>query len=396
MATKNRREYGSGSISQRKDGTWTARMVIGLNENGKPKVKAFYGKTENEVKHKLKQYKTELAKNDNINVAKKTLGAYLLDWLTSRKRLELKDTSYDRLDVTIRNQIIPFVGDIQLAAFSSSDAQRLISTLADSGYSYSTIKKVYDCLNDCLRTGVISRELPFNPMLGVTLPAKSKFEESAARFYLKNEIESLYKAARKEYSNGKRVYRLGELVILVLNTGMRAAELLSLKWDDVCLSENNPHISINSTRVIIKDRAEDALRKYKTIEQSSGKSRSSIRDIPLNSDAIDALKYLKGITGEFKYVLSTQDGRPLGQRYLDRTCRNIEVAAGLPEDRIFGIHSLRHTFATMLINNDVDIKVVSSLLGHSDITITYNTYIHVIEEHKKSAVDNITVMPSIM
>ena len=59
MANDTRREYGSGSISKRKDGSWTARFTIGVNENGKPKIKAFYGKSEREVRKKLNDFKKE-------------------------------------------------------------------------------------------------------------------------------------------------------------------------------------------------------------------------------------------------------------------------------------------------------------------------------------------------
>ncbi|MDD6967558.1 MAG: hypothetical protein PUK18_08690 [Firmicutes bacterium] len=77
MGDKQRRNYGSGSISQRKDGTWTARMIIGTNEAGKPRIKAFYGKSEREVKKKMKEFEKELHKNDGTVVQKNTIEAYL-------------------------------------------------------------------------------------------------------------------------------------------------------------------------------------------------------------------------------------------------------------------------------------------------------------------------------
>ncbi|MDD5863957.1 MAG: hypothetical protein PUD80_04890, partial [Firmicutes bacterium] len=81
MGDKQRRDYGSGSISQRKDGTWTARMIIGTNEAGKPRIKAFYGKSEREVKKKMKEFEKELHKNDGTVVQKNTVEAYMRDWL---------------------------------------------------------------------------------------------------------------------------------------------------------------------------------------------------------------------------------------------------------------------------------------------------------------------------
>ena len=77
MGDKQRRDYGSGSISQRKDGTWTARVIVGTNEAGKPRVKAFYGKSEREVKKKMKEFEKELHKNvGSLFQGKKLIGNF--------------------------------------------------------------------------------------------------------------------------------------------------------------------------------------------------------------------------------------------------------------------------------------------------------------------------------
>lgn len=88
-------------------------------------------------------------------------------------------------------------------------------------------------------------------------------------------------------------------------------------------------------------------------------------------------------------LIYKKNGAPMSLRYIDRMCRKIEVAAGLPEEQIYGMHALRHTFATNLFSNGVDIKTISELLGHSDITTTYNTYVHVIKKLKRDAVISI-------
>lgn len=72
--------------------------------------------------------------------------------------------------------------------------------------------------------------------------------------------------------------------------------------------------------------------------------------------------------------------------------RNIAVLAGFQEDKIYGLHSLRHSFASRLFENGEDVKTVSEILGHSNITITYNTYIHLINDQKKTAIANLNRM----
>ena len=76
---------------------------------------------------------------------------------------------------------------------------------------------------------------------------------------------------------------------------------------------------------------------------------------------------LKEITRSFDYVSSTKDGNPIFPRYSDRMLRKIAVSAGLPEDKIYGLHALRHTFASRLFAAGEDVKTVSELLGHSEI-----------------------------
>lgn len=385
--SKQRRDYGSGSVSQRADGTWTARMVIGVNEKGRPRIKAFYGKTEREVKKKLKDFQKEFYKNDQTVVQRSTVESFMRTWLYENKQNELKPKSFDRLEQTILYQVIPKIGHIQLAAFQSTDVQTMLNALKKEGYSYSSVKKAYDAVNECFRTGVIQRTVVFNPALGVTVPAKKTFAKAEIRYYNDEEVEKLCAAAQSVYSNGKRIYRLGDAIIVDLNTGLRLAELLALKWTEVDF--NRRKVVVNATRVIVKDRTDGAEKKYVVIEQDSAKSTTSMREIDMNDACFEALTRLKEITGQFEYVLSTRDGNPLLPRYLDRMLRKIAVAAGFPAEKVYGLHALRHTFASRLFAAGEDVKTVSELLGHSDITITYNTYIHLINEQKKKAVHNV-------
>jgi len=87
--------------------------------------------------------------------------------------------------------------------------------------------------------------------------------------------------------------------------------------------------------------------------------------------------------------MTTRNNTQVKPRQLDQMFRRIAVASDLPEEKIYGVHALRHTFATLLLKNKIDIKTVSKLLGHSDVSITYNTYIHVIKEQEAEAVGSL-------
>lgn len=381
---RSRRDYGSGSISQRKDGTWTARVIIGTTEKGSPKIKALYGKTEREVKKKLKDFLIEFHRNDQIIVAKSSVEMYMRNWLYNKKLNELKGKSFDRLEQSVLYQVVPEIGLTQITALRADDIQSMLNRLKGKGLSWSTVKKAYDAVNECFRTGVEKRDLPFNPASGVSVPKQRSFDKQPeVKYYTDDEVGRLIEAARAVYSNGKPHYRLGDLVALDLATGLRNAELIGLKWCDIDFK--NRKIYVNSTRVLIKDRSNNSKRNYIVVEQDSGKTKNSIRVVDISDSAYEALVRLFTVTGKFEYVLSTKDGKPVNPRFTDKTLRNIAVAAGFPEDRIFGMHTLRHTFATRLFAAGVEVKVVSDLLGHSNTKLTENIYIHVIDDLRKEA-----------
>lgn len=385
-STGKRRENGTGSVSLMKDGRWVGRIRIGYNEQGKPVIKAVYGKTENEAKRKLRDYIREMHKNDGVVVQRNTVSNYMIEWLNNNKRNALKPKSFDRLEQTLQYQVLPAIGHIQLAALTSSDIQRMINDLAAAGKSRSTIKKAYDAVNECFRTGVIQRTVTFNPALGVTLPRANPSDDTL-RFFNDDEVRAITETALRKYKSGKQIYRLGDAIILDLNTGLRLSELLALKWKDVDLEKKE--IYINSSIVMVKDR-KDGTNKFVPLEQDSTKTFSGTRYVPLNDAAYEAILRLKALNEGFEYVISNSNGKAPLPRNIDRMFRNIQELAGFPKDHIYGPHALRHTFATRLFANGADVKMVSAILGHKDVSVTYNTYIHVIEEQKRKIIEKVT------
>jgi len=392
-----KRGNGEGSITLQKDGRWVARIYLGKNAEGKNKIKAIYGHSEPEVKRKLKEYKKEMAKHDMANLSKGTVQTYMTYWLENVKKNELKPTSYDRLEQTLKYQVFPYLGHIQLQAIQFSDVQYMINELQKKGLSYSAIKKAYDAVHGCFAAGMIQHTVLRNPALGVTMPSKTDIgtnddgelddEGYSLKFYTPDEVKLLYKAATETYKNGNYKYRLGYIVILDINTGLRIGELLGLRWSDIDFKNRTLTVSIN--RIRMKNREKNAPKKYLDVDQRATKTKSGQRKMYLNDDAYNALQKIHEITGNEKYVLTTETHKRCGQRNLDRMLRKIAVSAGL-EDKQYGFHALRHTFASLLFANGEDVKIVSELLGHSDVQITYNTYIHLIDESKRLTVNKVS------
>ena len=398
MATATRkREFGNGSIYYvEREKVWIGAYTAGKKPNGKPDVRKVRGKTEAEARRKLNSLINELKKTEYVYVQKDVFAEYIRNWLTNVKRLELKERSYDRLEQTITKDVIPYLGQIQLAALTTDHVQQMISSLVDEGKSYSTIKKAYDAVNASFKWGLTTQppKVKYNPASAVRLPNTKSFGASEIRFYTEEEAALIAQTALQKYPNGTPWYPLGEIVVILLNTGLRLAEVNALQWErDVDLE--NRLLYVHKTIVTVKNREKDSEKRYITKEQDSAKTDAGQdRVIPMNDDCLNAFLSLKEKTGNTPYVFATKDGNRKTARDIDKIVRRVEKRAGLPEEKIYGSHALRLTFATLLLMNGVDIKTVSELLGHSDITVTYNTYIHVIKEQKAKAVASLPNLTS--
>lgn len=382
---QNKREHGQGTIYLRKDGRWYGAVQNGYNENGRPKMVTVYGKTEAEAKRKLKE-KIKLINSNglilqNSTIKNVTVEEYCTNWLENVKINELKPSSYDRKETSLANQVFPFIGMLQLSQLSIDNVQEMINQLRQSGLSYSSIKKAYEAINECCKYAVIRGDLSKNPCEGVTLPKNLKRQDGDIKFYTEEQIELLLKQSTVKYSNGKYKYRLGYGIQFLLYTGLRIGEALALTWEDVDF--DNKIIKVNKNLKQVKNRDKDAQASYKIIIQNSTKTNSGHRIVPLNNKSIEALNHIKEVTGQYKYVFSTETGNNVYGRAYDTMFRKIQANCNF--ENIYGVHALRHTFASLLFKRGVDVKTVSEILGHKDVSVTYNTYIHLIQEQKANA-----------
>lgn len=381
---------GDGSIFKAREGEWRAkiRLVDPLTGEKLP-MKILYGKTEEDVKRKVREYKKNALNYSSLTTSKANAYEYFRKWLDKYKKNEIKVSSYDRLDAVLRLYLKDQFEVMQLKDITPDVCNDIINDLKDRGLSYSTAKKVYDAMNACFQFALDRGELAKSPMQTVKMPRKDKFvtkrkdNENARHLSEDEEAAFLAELDRKTGSTGRYVYRYRDAFILDLNTGLRIGELVALNWDDIDFEKKT--LRVNKTAVMIKERDKDGEPSggVKQIIQESPKTSKSIRIVPLNKTALAALERLKEQAGGNTCVFPTQTGARLVMQSLEKQYSNIAKHCGI-EGTSF--HSLRHTFATRLFENKIDVKDVSTLLGHASVAITYNTYIHVIEERKSDAV----------
>lgn len=375
-----KRENGTGTIYQRENGSWVGKIYIGYKEDGKPKFKYFSGKSESEVKKKIREYNKSGSK---IEVRKISVGTYLYDWLKTYKRGTVKESSYDALEKTIRNQIVPELGMIQLQQLTSRDIQTFLTKLKEEKhYSHSTIKKSYDCLNAVLKHAVIKEDIEKNPMLLVNMSDKRLFETKQIRFFTQKECALIIEESSRKYSTGKPVYVYGDAYILMLNTGIRMGEAIGLKKSDWDKSKNTLHIQRNVQSVMKRDNDGERTR-GKQLVCNTTKTYSGDRLLPLNVNATEAIERLCEAHPNSEYIVCSSTGEMVPPERLERTFYRMLKNIGIEQA---GTHSLRHTFASFLFAKGVDIKTVSMLLGHASIQITLNTYVHLIGKTTHTAV----------
>lgn len=313
------------------------------------------------------------------NIGKKqTVETVMRNWLETVKKPTLKPSSYDRVENSLQNQIFPNIGSKKIKSLSTDDIQLLINKINDE-LSFSTAKKAYNNLNNCLNLEVMKGRLNRNPVVGVVMP--KQLHRNDIMYYTTENICLIADEAASLLKNGKCKYRYGYVILLILNTGMRLGETLYLKWSDVNFEKR--YIYVHGNVALVKTHTEE--KTYALIEQDTGKTEKSTRYINLNDNAIMCLKKLQALIGDSFRVVATAKETIVSPRKIHDTMRRILNNCEISNCRDI-VHALRHTFATMLIRQGVDIKVVSELLGHTDVSTTIGIYYHIIEEQKHNAV----------
>ena len=377
-----RREKGTGSIYQRENGTWVGVLREISLTTGKPKSKYFSGRTEAEVKKKIREYNRQGRPSDG-NAGKISVSDYLDSWLKTYKMPVLKSSSYDKLENTVIHQVKPNLGMIQLNQLTSEDIQNMLTKLKnEDGYSYSIVKKAYDCMNEVLRHAMIREDIVKNPMMLVRMPEKSLFPKKEIRIFTDRESALITEEVCRQYSTGTPVYVYGDAYILMLNTGLRLGEVIGLEKSDWDAQKKTLSVKRNIQSVKKRD-SKGVPITGKELVTNTTKTYSGERTVPLNENATAALERLCRKHPNSKWIVCSSKGEMVPPERVERTfyriLKNLDISQA-------GTHSLRHTFASLLFAEGVDIKTVSTILGHASIQITLNTYIHLLEKADHNAV----------
>lgn len=374
MAKK--RANGEGNIRKRPDGRWEGRYTAGYHpETGKRIVKNVLGKTQAEVKAKLTRAIEESREIDPVRSDEYTVAEWLRLWYELYAKPNIRPTTAEYYRRCIELHTIPRIGDIKLNKLTSREIQKLYKGLQENGrlrecqkrkqpgLSSSTVRGIHMMLHNALDRAVKERLILRNPTEDCIIP---KLE--------KQEMKILHPEDMRAYLSAADKRGVLPMFYLELTSGIRKGELVALLWSD--LDEKNRTISVSKQAL----RSPDG-----EITVSRPKTENSIRKISIPQEAIELLKAEHSKHPNNPYMFpSPKNG---GMYYPDSVVKlhmKILKDAGLEHIRF---HDLRHTFATLALQNGVDVKTVSNMLGHYDAGFTLRTYTHATRQMQEQAAE---------
>lgn len=341
-------------------------------------------------------------------------------WLKDYAQKQMEQTSYERCIISLNNTIIPAIGHLKLSKIQPLHIQNLYNKLEKDGYMQndkhkpykaSTIKRIHQIISSSLNTAVQWQLIESNPCSRAKPPKPDRTASDIKHFSLE-EAQIFLAQLDREYIvwHGGKTKKDGSpsaqkceshriplqmkvFFHMALFGGFRRGELIALTWDDV----NFEHFTVDITK--------SAARTKNGIITKQPKNASSIRIVSLPKDTIKLLKRYKREQYEYRLSLCSywkggnnifiqDDGRQMDlstpNHILKKIIRRYNDTAPdgqkLPE---ITLHGLRHTSATLLIAQNIDVRTVSGRLGHAECSTTMNIYAHALKKKDQEAADSI-------
>ena len=382
-----RRAKGEGSIRKRSDGRWEGRYTAGRDpETGRLIYKNVLAKTQTECRSKLRvaidgSRQEQLVSAATIQQVPEpprktyTVEEWLAAWYEFYAKPNLRETTREQYSNFIRNHLVPRIGAVPLDELTGLRLQQMYHALrtngkyhqnrrGDPGLSPKTVRGIHMLLHSALEQAVKEGLLSKNPTNDCKPP---RLEKKEMHVLQPEQVGAYLKAAADR--------NVLPMFYLELVSGLRRGELLALLWTDLNVEKRT--ISVNKS----------VLGRNGELVVSAPKTRHSIRTVTIPTHAVELLLSEHARHPDNPYMFpSPVTGTMYHPDAATRIHRKILKEAGIEPIRF---HDLRHTFATLALQNGVDVKTLSQMLGHFSSGFTLDTYTHVTDRMQEQAAEKI-------
>ncbi|MDA1229082.1 MAG: tyrosine-type recombinase/integrase, partial [Chloroflexi bacterium] len=363
----------SGSIQKRGE-NWRIIYPLPPGADGKRKQKTETVRgTKKQAGDRLRDRLAEIENGGYIAQNNQTVAQYFEHFMQTYVRTNLSPRTEQGYRYYIRRHIVPTLGGIRLQNLTGQNIQSLHAQMLEQGLSNRTVLNCHRVLNKALVLAVESNLLTQNPAKS----AKPPRPKSRSMEIWEADTFKAFAVAAKD-SPFLPMYRLAVL------TGMRRSELCGLKWDMVDLDAG--HLRVTRTLQPITGRG---------LVEGQPKTDRSRRTISLGAGALETLRELRVAQAEKRlaigslwrgtgHVFANEDGSPISGDRLSKNFARIVKAAALPH---LSFHGLRHTAASLMIADGTHGRTIADILGHSSITVTMDTYGHLMPGIQAAAIN---------
>lgn len=368
------------NIHKRKDGRWEARLLIDHEKNGKAKYRYFYGKSYKEARDKRNYYQKTIPDVPMTTIQMDiTFSQLLHDWLHFIYP-NVKESTYAKYVFNVERHIEPELGSTKLYVMTTKmlddfSCQKMENgkLTGSGGLSPKTTNSLLSIIKLALKYGM-ERDYPV-PQRIVIHNARQSTPEI--------HVLTLEEQKRLEYFLMENLNNLRLGILISLYTGLRIGEICGLQWSDVHFDSGT--LTIRRTVMRIQNKEPDSKTKTKLIVDKP-KTDCSNRTIPLPGFLLEILKTRKKDSNI--YIISGTD-TVQEPRCFYISYKRLMKRIGLEN---YNYHALRHTFATRCIEQNFDVKSLSEILGHSDVSITLRRYVHPSMDLKRQQMERLATI----